>query len=148
MGIERDPEAETEETEGCEPLNREAHRALQARPAIKAVVDRTHVIGPIELDAGAGVVNVADVEKGAHPGGLCVLGGHGEHQLVLAGEAQCAAIGIAELVLGSQAALAEAAHAIRTAAEELPVGWDRGAIPERCSVIDALEEREEEPVPD
>src|SRR5215472_4913922 len=148
LGVDGHPEAESEEAERRQPLHREPDGAPDAVPAGEAVIDGTDVVGTVELDRVAGVVDPAHIEEQADAGGLGVLGRHGKDELVLAGETHVAAIRVAELVLGTQAALAVAAHVVRAAAEEIPIGRDRSGVAERFAVVDALEEGEEEAVPD
>src|SRR5437762_14334635 len=60
----------------------------------------------------------------------------------MAGDAEMPAVGIAELVLRTQAALEETAHRVRAPSEELPEWRNRGGAAERRAEIDAGEERE------
>src|SRR5579864_7967430 len=119
LGIQRHAIAESEEPERRQPLHRDADRALHALPAGEAVVGGSDVVRTVELDLVTGVVDAAHVEESAHAGGLRILGRHGEDQLVLAGEAQVTAVGVAELIPRSEKALAEATHVVGAAAEEV-----------------------------
>src|SRR5260370_4353375 len=131
--VQRDTEAEPEKTQRRQPLHRDADRALHIAPGGQPVALGGDLVRGEELQLAAGLIDTAHVEEGADPRAAAPLRGHREDELVLAGEAHIAAIGIAELVLGTQPSLAEAAHAVRAAAEELPVRRDGRGIAQRLA---------------
>src|SRR6476646_11361007 len=122
--MQGDAEAEPDQTQGCQPLHGYTHRAAQVREPVEVVVDGGNAVWTVEGELAAGLEHVAHVEEGAHAGGLGELGGHREDQLVLAGDAEVAAVGVAELVLRSEEAFAEGAYVVRSAAEEVAVRRD------------------------
>src|SRR5205814_8409063 len=125
-GVERHAETEAEKPQRRQPLHREADRAPEAGEAGEPVALRRNGVRTEELEPAAGLIHVAEIEERAHARGLRPFRGHREDELVLAGDAQITAIGVAELVLRAQTALAIAAHRVRAAAVELPVGRDGG----------------------
>src|SRR4029077_20809446 len=135
------PEAEAEEPERRQPLHRDPERALEILRA-EAVGLWGESVRAVERQLAAGLKDVADVEERADARRLRPLGRHREDDLVLADDAEIPAIGVAEMVLGAQAALTEAAHRVRTPAEELPVRRDGGGAAQGRAVVDAGEERE------
>src|SRR5437879_7303350 len=70
LGVERHAEAEPEEPERRQPLHRHTERALQGVGA-EAVVLRGDAVGTVELELGAALKHVADIEERAHAGSLC-----------------------------------------------------------------------------
>src|SRR6267143_55328 len=99
LGIERHAEAEAEKAERRQPLHGHPERALQV-VRVETVVLRGDAVGAEELELAAVLKHVADIKERAHAGRLRPFCRHREDELVLAGDAQTAAIRVAELILG------------------------------------------------
>ena len=118
--IERQAQAEPEQAERRQPLYRNARRAFQILRA-EIVAHRAYAVRSIEFKGFAGREDIADVIEQADPGRATPFCRHGQYELVSVHDPHIAAVGVPELILRPQPALAIATDGVRAAAEEIAV---------------------------